>query len=210
MPPTTAAPTASPAAVSSELWHWTMEDGWRQRAVDGETILEGTGHSWATLEEDAWTDVALSAQVKVTSGTVHINIRRSESEAGPSRYFIGVNKTSLYLDKQVGEDFTDLAVKQIELDDGWHAIEIKACGALINVSLDGVLYIVYEDEDPLVGSGVALETLEDSSVQLRALSIMNTEADDLTAPSIEEKTLRNEEEARASFSPDETHVAIWC
>jgi hypothetical protein len=187
-----------------------MEDGWRQRAVDGETILEGTGHSWATLEEDAWTDVALSAQVKVTSGTVHINIRRSESEAGPSRYFIGVNKTSLYLDKQVGEDFTDLAVKQIELDDGWHAIEIKACGALINVSLDGVLYIVYEDEDPLVGSGVALETLEDSSVQLRALSIMNTEADDLTAPSIEEKTLRNEEEARASFSPDETHVAIWC
>ena len=201
----TATPTASPAAASSELWHWTMEDGWRQRAVDGETILEGTGHSWATLEEDAWTDVVLSAQVKVTSGTVHINIRRSESEAGLSRYFIGVNQTSLYLDKQVGEDFTDLAVKQIELDDGWHAIEIKACGALINVSLDGVLYIVYEDEAPLIGSGVALETLEDSSVQLRALSIIKAEAGDLTAPSIEDTTLRKEEEARASFSPDETH-----
>ncbi len=205
IPSATTLPTASPTADLSETWHWTLEDGWRQSTIEGETVLEGIGHSWATLEEDAWTNVALSAQVKITSGTVHLNVRRSESEAGPSRYFIGVNQTSLYLDKQVGEDFTDLAVKQIELDDGWHAIEIKACGALINVSLDGVQYIVYEDEASLSGSGVALETLEDSSVQLRALSITQAEANDLTAPSIEEKTLRKEEEARNAFLPYETH-----
>jgi hypothetical protein len=52
-------------------------------------------------------------------------------------------------------------------------------------------------------SGVG--TLEDSSVQLRALSITQAEANDLTAPSIEEKTLRKEEEARNAFLPDETH-----
>ena len=205
IPSATTLPTASPTAAPSESLHWILEDGWRQSTIEGETVLEGIGHSWATLEEDAWTNVALSAHVKITSGTMHLNVRRSESEAGLSRYFIGVNQTSLYLDKQVGEDFTDLAVKQIELDDGWHAIEIKACGALINVSLDGVLYIVYEDEAPLSGSGVALETLEDSSVQLRALSITQAEANDLTAPSIEEKTLRKEEEARNAFLPDETH-----
>lgn len=205
IPSATTLPAASPTAAPSETWHWTLEDGWRQSRIEGETVLEGIGHSWATLEEDVWTNVALSAQVKITSGTVHLNVRRSESEARASRYFIGVNQTSLYLDKQVGEDFTDLAVKQIELDDGWHAIEIKACGALINVSLDGVLYIVYEDEAPLSGSGVALETLEDSSVQLRALSISQAEANDLTAPSIEEKTLRKEEETRNAFLPDETH-----
>jgi hypothetical protein len=145
IPSATTMPAASPTATPSETWHWTLEDGWRQSTIDGETVLEGKGHSGATLAEDAWTNVALSAQVKITWGTLPLNVRRSESEAGPSRYFIGVNQTSLYLDKQVGEDFTDLVVKQIALDDGWHAIEIKACGALINVSVDGVLYIVYED-----------------------------------------------------------------
>ncbi|HWQ57554.1 MAG TPA: hypothetical protein VN540_00925 [Clostridia bacterium] len=116
-----------------------------------------------------------------------------------------MNRTTLYLDKQIGEEFSDLASAQVDLDDGWHELEIKAAGGLVNVSVDGTLYIVYEDEAFLGAGGVAFETLEDSHVLLKRIEIGTAEKSELSPPSVEDTTLALQQKARASFRPDETH-----
>lgn len=197
-------PPASTDALARE-WSWNLESGWQKQTVDGGAALEGTGHSWAILEGAVPSDCDVRLQFKIVEGGVHINFRRSVSEAGLSRYYFGINGTELYLEKQWGGDSASFASKQIELDDGWHDLEIRICGGLINIYVDQTLLIAYEDEAPLDAGGVAFETLDDSHVWIRALEIAPATASEMVAPSIEETTLRKEQQARLSFAPDETH-----
>ena len=205
IPSATAALTAYPTAAPSESLHWDMEDGWRQQMIDGETVLEGTGHTWATLRDGEWSNCTIHLFFQIKTGTVHMNFLRNTGEDGQKRYFVGVNHTTVYLGKQVGDNFSDLATAAVELDDGWHEMQIKVSNGLINVSVDQTLIFAFQDEDYLVSGGVAFETLDDSDVLLRSIEITSVETIEMVAPSVEETTLRKEQQARASFNPDETH-----
>lgn len=177
--------------------NWDLSEGWQLKKIENNTVLEGTGHTWAVLNKDSWSNYAFAAKFKIIDGTIHFNYRRSVHSDGVSRYFIGVNSTGLYLNKQTGDDFFDLDTAKLNLDGSWHEIEIKAYEGLINVSIDGVLYIAYEDEDFLALGGIAFETIENSDFLLDDVKITVVGAGDVaTAP-----------EARQTdqFIPDETH-----
>ncbi|RJE46621.1 MULTISPECIES: stalk domain-containing protein [unclassified Dehalobacter] len=175
--------------------NWDLSEGWQLKKIENNTVLEGTGHTWAVQNQGGWDNYAFAARFKIIKGTIHFNYRRSVHSDGAIRYFIGVNSTSLYLNKQTGDNFYDLDTAKLNLDTSWHEIEIKAYEGLINVSIDGVLYIAYTDEDFLASGGIAFETIENSDFLLDDVKITAAAAGDVaTGP-----------EAGQGFIPDKTH-----
>ncbi|HWQ57555.1 MAG TPA: hypothetical protein VN540_00930 [Clostridia bacterium] len=57
------------------------------QTVEGETVLEGTGHTWAYLDEGEWSGCTLWLSFQIIEGTVHVNFLRSADESGQKRYF---------------------------------------------------------------------------------------------------------------------------
>ena len=177
--------------------NWDLSESWQLKKIDNNTVLEGTGHTWAALNKGDWDNYAFAARFRIIKGTIHFNYRRSDHLDGASRYFIGVNSTSLYLNKQTGDNFYDLDTAKLNLDGGWHKMEIVAYEGLINVSIDGILYIAYEDEDFLVSGGIAFETIENSDFLLDDVKITAAGAGDVaTGP---------EAGQADQFIPDQTH-----
>ncbi len=159
--------------------HWALQPGWKLVQEGSNTALQGTGHVWAVLKEGSWRDYAFSARFKLSSGTIHFSFRRSEVTGGLNRYFVGVDGNNLYLHKQAGNSFDELASARLRLDRGWHEIRIAAAGGLINVSVDGKLRLVHEDRDPIVSGGIAFETLDNSVCLVDEAGVASVTAGDL-------------------------------
>lgn len=186
---------ASPNPVGKTLFsdnldsgstNWSMDDGWRLDNIDGNSVLIGSGHKWARLNGNSWDNYALKAKFKVSKGTIHINYRHSDTSEGPQRYFIGIGNSAVYLSKQRGNEFNDLARAPLELDNGWHEIEIRAYGDILNVLIDNNLVVLYKDSDsPISAGGIAFETLDDSEALIDDIAVRETlpgEIDDGTKP----------------------------
>ncbi|MGE4485737.1 MAG: hypothetical protein AB7C97_11570 [Oscillospiraceae bacterium] len=180
--------------------NWDLSEGWKLTKVDGNTILEGVGHTTAVLSEGSWDNYVLKAKLKIISGAIHFNFRRNESN-GLNRYFIGIGNDEIYLNKQIGDQFYDLAGASMDLDDGWHDIEIKTYEGIINLYIDDILWAVYNDEIFIESGGVAFETLENSNCLLDEIEITDASADDVIADVKPGQT----NVASYLFVPDETH-----
>jgi photosystem II stability/assembly factor-like uncharacterized protein len=142
---------------------WSLESGWQITADAGNHVLAGQGHHWARYVGDAWADYRVHFRLKLLQGVIHLNVRLSEG----SRYFIGFSEGGTYLNKQVGETFSDL-----DTDDRshalaqWHDIEMSANGGRIQVQVDDSLVLDYTDPSPLSFGSIAFETLDDSQAQI--------------------------------------------
>jgi len=197
--------------------NWNMEQGWQWSKIDSEIVMEGKGHSWATLEDEIWPNFQLRAGVNIVSGTVHINFRLTETDEGVNRYIVGVSRTSLYLQKQTGNEFVTLSEEAIDLNEGWHDIEITVFESSIEVKLDGQTVIALKDDTPHTGDKIALESLDDTTVLIRALELARADQAGVSTPTrapqptpdavltLEQETIRMQDAVRASFYPDEIH-----
>jgi len=154
----------------SGLGNWVFSDAegkpntawWSTIVENGNTVFEGIGHNWAVLERKEWDNYIFKTRFKIIKGAIHFNYRRGE---GPfSRYFIGVESDGVSLKKQIDKNFYEFDEgKRIKLDQGWHTIEIRGYGNILNIYIDDELLIKYKDtKDPLLSGGVAFETLDDS------------------------------------------------
>ncbi len=161
---------------------WNLEKGWEVTTVDGDTVLEGTGHRWARLHGLTWDDYVVATRFKLLRGEVHVNYRCTDKTGGLHRYFIGLSAEAVGLSKQVGDQFFHLGELPLDLSEGWHEIEIRGQGDILNVFLDGTLLIACQDEDAVLEGGIAFETLEDSlclidDVEIRQAPETNLAAD---------------------------------
>lgn len=188
----------------SETQNWSLEEGWHLETINNNTVLKGEGHKWAILENRGWDNYAFKARFELVQGTIHFNYRRSESD-GHRRYFIGVNRGELYLNKQIGDKFYSLANirilanMRIRLEKQWHEIEITGYEDIINIRLDGKLYVAYKDENPILAGGIAFETLEESVFLIDDVEIRKSSVESIVSEPTPEQI------SGISFVPDITH-----
>lgn len=154
--------------------NWNLEEGWHLERIDNNNVLLGIGHVWARLTYGSWDNYALRAKFKIVHGTIHFNFRHTELDGSQNRYFIGISSTNLYLNKQIEVEFYDLTgiFLSPQLGDGWHEIEIRGYGNILNIYLDNTLLLVYKDDNnPILSGTIAFETLEESEVLIDEVEI---------------------------------------
>ncbi len=180
---------------------WDLEAGWTLAEDGADPVLKGSGHSWAALREGSWGNLAFSARFRLSVGAIHFNLRRNFIPGGQDRYFVGIIRSRVYLHRQAGNSFAELAGAELDLDDGWHRIDIRAWEGRLNVLVDGVLYIIHEDKAVLAPGHVALETLENSVCLVDDVRIAEAGPGDLAADWKSAMTAVSPE----LIVPDETH-----
>jgi len=177
---------------------WSLESGWVVVQPDEvvslgllSPALAGTGHCGATYPPGAeWGDYITRFLLYLQSGTIHINTRVTVTpEAGHSRYFVGIGGESVYLSKTVtfGDDeemHTLLEEAHTGLAYGaWHEVEIVCNGGHIEVIIDDIDFIRYDDPDPLTRGTITFETLENSAVYIDDVTVTELPS---SAPEAEE------------------------
>ncbi len=150
--------------------NWSLEPGWSVISENGNKVLQGTQHSFATAFLEGAVN-KLELKLKLIKGSIHLNVGSKfvAAEAlggeggGLNRYFIGLNPGDSRISKQLGNDFFTLQSggKGISLGE-WHKIKIEIVGKRINVYSDDNLIIWTEDENILEEGGISVETPEDS------------------------------------------------
>ncbi len=149
---------------------WVLDPGWQVERDGSNYVLSGVGHTWATLQDQAWDDYRVRFRLKLGQGTIHLIYRLRE---GPIRYFIGFHQEGLYLSKQMHNEFIDLTAVLVSHSlDHWHEVEIVGWGGRIQVYVDGELELDYFDEHPLHQGTIAFETLDDSYAQIDDILVM--------------------------------------
>jgi hypothetical protein len=146
--------------------NWDLLSGWSIISEDGNHMLRGTQHTFATVYLDG-TANKLELELKLLQGTIHLNIRSEPSSEGLNRYFIGFNKDGSYIQKQVGDDFQPLMEHGggISLND-WHKIKIEIIQDTIEVFSDEEIVFSIQDKDVIQEGGISFETLENSRAHI--------------------------------------------
>lgn len=148
---------------------WELENGWKIAASENGFALKGNDHFWARMVEGSWRDYFLRFRVRLEGiAALHANVM----VVGPARYYIGVNRQSMYLSKQTGENtfFEELVIGPA-LGAGWHTMEIGSSGGRITVSVDQQLVMKYTDPKPLEAGGIAFESLDSGTVWVDDVSV---------------------------------------
>jgi len=113
-------------------WVFSDKEAWSTKLENGNTVLRGTGHSWARLEKE-WDNYIFKFRFKIVEGHVHINNRYTD---GPSLYVLGLNKEdgNFYLEKEIEGRFdSQFAQGRLPLDSQWHTMEIMAYNNIVNI-----------------------------------------------------------------------------
>ena len=151
---------------------WNLESGWMIKSENNNDVLSGKGHSWARIKKgEDWTNYSFKGRVKLLKGDIHLNYRLTDSDQF-SRYFVGFNQGGLSLHKQVGEQFTLLTESfSSYTTNRWYQLEIKGEGSHLQVYVDNLLALEYQDISPLRKGTIALETLDDSQVYVDDIEV---------------------------------------
>ena len=149
---------------------WNLSPGWEVTMGESGNVLAGQGHVWATLNDNFLSDYRLRFKLKLNGeAAVHANFRLA---AGPSRYFIGLNRNALYLSKQTGPDtFVEDLARAPGLGSGWHNVEIAGSSSTVTISVNGQIVMTYDDPEPLLSGGIAFESLTDAQVWIDEVEI---------------------------------------
>ena len=142
--------------------NWHLDPQWKISQSDGDYYLAGKDHGNANSKHgQSWTDYSLKCHFLIRSGTVHVNIRVGQITYW--RYFLGIETTGLYLEKQIEDEFWHIGDQNISLEnDVWHTLEMVVIGKTIQVYINHSLEIQYYDENELSSGNIAFETLESS------------------------------------------------
>ena len=149
---------------------WHLDEGWTIEK-DGEGhVLVGRRHSWAYPEIDICYNYSIQFRLKLKRGGVHITFRNLNG----LRYFLGMNRETIYLSKQVGDRFYEL--KTIRPGIGrmrWYRIGILLQGEHIKIYLDDRLRLTFTDSsDPLLAGRFALEALDNSEILIDDINLV--------------------------------------
>lgn len=142
--------------------NWSLEPGWSVISENGNKVLQGTQHSFATAFLEG-TINKLELKIKLIKGSIHLNVRSKSVPGGLNRYFVGLNSGDSRISKQVGNDFFTLQGGGKGISSGvWHKIKIEIIGKRINIYSDEDLIVWVEDENILKEGGISFETYENS------------------------------------------------
>lgn len=147
---------------------WELGPGWEVMEMDGNQVLSGNEHSWASIRGRYWADFHLRVNIHLEEEAgLHINFRHAAGQ----RYFLGVRSNAIYLMKQKGpEEFLDL-IEQAMNGLGWHQYEVKALGEQITILRDGETVLEYTDAEPIRSGGIAFENLGASPTAIDEIEI---------------------------------------
>ncbi|MBI4837144.1 MAG: hypothetical protein HY813_01920 [Candidatus Portnoybacteria bacterium] len=154
---------------------------WEIKTEGNNTVFRGTGHNWAELTGKKWDNFIFKARFKIIRGAIHFNYRLWEQK----RYFIGVGSGHLMLSKQIGDEFFSNLVEyhNVNLREGWHVIEIRGYGSILNIFVDNSLLIKYKDtQSPILSGGIGLETHDNSEFWIDDVEIKVISQKDVVYP----------------------------
>ena len=140
---------------------WQLEGSWKViRDRDGNFVLHGQGHEWATYLGESWGDYTFKLRLKLIRGRIHLNFRNAHC----LRYFIGVQEDRIDLNKtQPCGTHRELRVRERFFSPGrWYEVKIVGKGNKIEIFVDGWSVLSFTDPSPVLYGTIALETLEDS------------------------------------------------
>jgi len=150
---------------------WSLGDGWEVVKTAKGSVLRGRQHSFARILSPAWTDTKVRFRLKLDRhAALHANIRQGR-DVSP-RYFISFHQEQTGLSKQVGGNIfhNNLATGR-GAGVGWHAVEIRAEGNDIRVSIDGKEVLDYTDPEPSFALGVSFECLSTEAVYVDDVAV---------------------------------------
>jgi len=99
---------------------------------------------------------------------------------------LGMSADGLYLEKQIGDEFTHLESQDITIEeDIWHTLEVIVNGKTIQVYLNDILQIQYYDEDALSGGSIAFETPDDAEIDFDSILELPTK-DERSIPCVDD------------------------
>ena len=151
---------------------WELEDGW----IIDESMLKGSGHSWARTFAGPWHDFHLYFRLNLQQGRIHIVYRLNDK----GRYFIGFHRYGSYLNKQYWPDtFIELTGQENATHhlDRWYEIEIIGSGPDLRFFVDGELEWEYTDPNPLNDGTFAFETLDNSIAYIDEIRVFGQAQD---------------------------------
>lgn len=170
-------PSACFAQVETILFEDNFDDGnadgWSFENVSNgsrEIVFEDLnyflclkGHYFACPDFSGWRSYKVEFSLKIFSGTFHLNVRTG----GQNRYIFGINQNNIELNKQIGDNYTELASSeegQMELSsETWYNVCAELEDNTLRILIDNNLILEYEDNDnPLVFGAFNLETLDNS------------------------------------------------
>ncbi len=153
----------------TQMWALDKATAWSTIVEDGNTILRGTAHNWARLEGQEWTDYIFKFRFKIITGLMHANFRFNSSEGGINAYYVGLDdtfeeegKTVICLTKSTpaGPNLLQPHIP-FSFEEGWHTLEIRGYGNVINVYIDDKLLIKYKDtENPILFGKVVFQVVQ--------------------------------------------------
>ncbi len=163
----------TPETKNGALWTLTKEGT--------NTVLRGVEHNWSMLRDLKWENFIFKARFKMIKGSIHFNYRLWESK----RYFIDVSNGHLGLSKQIGDEFFSQLKEgeNFNLRDGWHIVEIRGYGNILNIFIDNKLMIKYKDtEGPVLSGGIGFETHDNSEFWIDDVEIKVISQKDVVYP----------------------------
>ena len=158
---------------TDQLDDWELGPGWTITEGESGQVLAGQGHVWASYIGGSWSDYRLRFRVKLSvDSTLHANFR---TQAGPSRYFIGLHQNGSYISKQTGPEsfYEDLAVSG-GIGGNWTIVEISGMDSTITVSVNDQVVMTYTDPEPILNGGFSFESLTESQVLIDDVEIWGT------------------------------------
>lgn len=153
---------------------WDLSPAWSIEREGGNSLLAGSGHVWATLNEHAWNDSRVKLDLRLWYGTIHLNYRLQPITNGIIRYYVGVSEKYIYLQKsKYNGEWSSLETVNYHFPTGeWHQVEIAGWDNHIAVYIDGELVLQHIDEESYPESGtIAFETLDNSKAEIDNIEV---------------------------------------
>jgi len=178
-------------------YHWQLDSGWQIDADDSNYFLFGEGHAWAHLKQgQEWDSYTFRCRMKLVEGDIHLNFRLNQNGQF-SRYFVGLSPEGVYLNKQVGDQFTGLAENRTSFHlNQWYRIGIMVRGPDIQIYVDDQVLLDYQDPNPIAKGTIALESLDQSLVFV----------DDIRVTQIDVPPAKEEEKKKLETSPSSSMI----
>ena len=154
---------------------WSLDPGWEITQVEGNAVLEGKGHTWATIERGFPGDFQLSFRARILNGRLHLVTHLTDH----ARYYIGLGTGKTTLNKQYFPDEfqENLVVSGAVLTDRtWHQVDLISSGDVLTLLVDGVEQWSFADPELLGPGGIAFETLEQAVVQIDEITVVDLRA----------------------------------
>jgi len=150
---------------------WQLDGDWEViQDLQGNSVLHGRDHTWATYEGDAWGNYTFKLRLKLIKGGIHLNYYRGN----PTRYFIKMCEDRIYISKtDINGNHPELtsALKGLALKQ-WYDIEITSEDGKVDVYVDGDLRMSATDPKALTFGGIAFESLEDSEAYVDDITVI--------------------------------------